>query len=357
MNRHKLKLIICFMVSLILIAGLTERSWGMNVKGAKAVRYLSDYKCADGTVPDGIDKNHDDTSALRAALADGPGIVQIGPGFFRFGNVSIPEKITVAGAGTATIIRSNGEDRIFYQKGVGGWGLKDLMLDGETDKAPFAVPDNRKQGLAVIKSYAFIISNVTACRFEGVAIEFSNTDLKSAAFCNGGTVSGLTVYSNYAGLSFSKRAEYITATQIKSYKNTYGCVINGGNNSIGESHFCENMCGILIEDMENGSHGSINSCLINHNRQYAILAKKVLNGFNIVGCNIFYGTVELMECKGIKISSGSLGCNSLIVKGEFMNQISGNYIVTGLLKQYDINKQTILKDNFTDKEIWIPSAQ
>ena len=347
---------ICKMRSLIILLcllGMMKEGYSVN----KTIRYLSDYKCADGTIPDGMDKKHDDSSALQAALADGPGIVQLGPGYFRFGNITIPEKVTLAGAGPATIIRSNGANIIFSQRGISNWSLKDVMLDGESGKKDFDIPNNGKQALSVIKSYAFAINNVTAHGFEGIAVEFANTDLQSAAFCNGGTVSGLTLYSNYTGVGFSKRAEYITATQIKSYKNLYGCIINGGNNNITASHFCENKCGILIEDMENGSHGILGNCLINHNIQYALLARKVLNGFNIDGCNIFYGAVELTDCKGIKISSGTLGCNSLKIKGKFMNQIAGNYIAVSLLKQCDINKQTMVKDNFTDSEIWVPSVQ
>jgi hypothetical protein len=353
-SSYKDKLIICLTFCLIFSIG---KGYGASFGNAKAVRYLSDYKRVDGTFPDGTNKNHDDTSALKAALAEGPGIVKVGPGFFRFGNVTIPEKVVIVGTGLSTVVRSNGEKIIFCQKNVSEWGLKDLVLDGETEAKPLAVPNNGKQGLVVSKSHAFSLCDIKACRFEGIAVEFSYTDLKSAEFCDGGTVSRLTLCYNYAGLSFSKRAEYITATQIKSYKNTYGCIINGGNNNIGNSHFCSNICGVLIEDMANGSHGSVNSCLINHNYRHAILARKVQNGFNVVGCNIFYGIVELIDCKGIKISSSTLGRIALIVKGNYMNLISGNYIVPGSLKKNNISKQTILKNNFTDKEIWTSSKQ
>lgn len=327
-----------------------------KLTGSEWARNLSAYKCDDGTTPDGTNKNHDDTSALKAALADGPGMVRINPGYYRFGNVTIPAKVIVVGAGPATIIRSNGEKIIFRQNGVGEWGLKDLLLDGESDKPTYETPDNGKQGLTVNKCHAFTINEVIVCKFEGKAVEFSGTDLAAAAFCNGGTISGLTAYGNYAGLAFSRRAEYMTATQVKSYKNVFGCIINGGNNSIGESHFCENDCGILLKDEDNGSHGSVNSCLINHNRRYAICATNVLNGHNFIGCNIFYGAVELSNCKGIKISSGSLGC-PLSVSGEHANQISGNYIVENLLKPCNLGKAVIVKDNFTDKGPWTPPGQ
>src|SRR5437764_64301 len=94
-------------------------------------RLLSSYRNDDGTTPDGADSKRDVTTALRKALADGPGIVRIAGGFYRCGDVQIPENVTLAGAGKGTIIRANGAKSIFRQSGVSDWTLRDLTLDGE----------------------------------------------------------------------------------------------------------------------------------------------------------------------------------------------------------------------------------
>jgi hypothetical protein len=296
---------------------------------APANRNLSDFKCSDGRAPDGSDSAHDDTSALVAALNAGPGVVTIGPGFYRVGNVAIPAKVTVAGAGAGTVFRSNGEKCIFKQSGVGEWALRDVVLDGESKAQAAAVPNNGKQGLFATGCHSFDIRNLTAHHFEGIAVEFAHTDLPAAAFCNGGAICGLAVHDNFTGVAFSERAEYIT----------------GGNITIGDSHFCMNDVGILLTDKANGSHGAVENCLINHNNRFAVLAQNVNNGHNFVGCSIIYSTVKLENCRGIKIASGTLNC-SIIVKGDTANQILGNYVLESEMKTWDISPATQFKDNF-----------
>jgi hypothetical protein len=177
-----------------------------------------------------------------------------------------------------------------------------------------------------------------------------------AAFCDGGTIDHLTLYHNHAGIAFSERAEYITATHIKSYRNVFGCIINGGNITIGESTFCTNETGILLQDKENGSHGAVVNCLINHNMKYAILAKDVYNGHNFVGCSIFDATLKMENCRGIKIASGTIDCSIAIDCNE-TNLISGNFISNGYMKKCNISPSTIVKDNFSIKGAWIPTKQ
>ena len=238
-----------------------------------SVRYLHWFKNADGQTPDGKDNMRDDTVAMTAALSVGPGIVNIAPGYYRIGNVTIPEKVILVGSGESTVIRSNGDKRIFNQSGIGHWAIRDLVLDGQTKfgadpnsdtdmqslygKDGNSIPDNGKTGLFVERCYAFEITNIVAHHFEGKAIELSFSDLRLGGYCNGGTICYLTLYHNNTGIAFSERAEYITATHIKSYRNLFGCIINGGNITIGESAFCANEIGILLQDKDNGSHGAI----------------------------------------------------------------------------------------------------
>lgn len=352
---RNIKILLC--VSFFIVLTPTEKISANNtsIQSSPTSRNLSDYMCTDGKAPDGKDNDRDDTAALVAALKAGPGIVLIGPGYYRFGNVTIPEKVSVIGSGIATIIRSNGEKSTFNQIGVGQWSLKNLALDGERNKQK-ADPNNKKQGIYAEGSFAFNISNITAYNFTGAAVEFAGTNLQAAALCNGGTVSNLTLHDNYVGLAFSKRAEYITAVQIKSYHNDIGCIISGGNNTLTASHFCSNDIGILLDHKDNGSHGAVVNCLINHNEKYAILAKNSKHGYNFVGCNIFYAVVKLTNCEGIKIASSNLYC-SLIVEGNGSNQIIDNYLIQESTKpfKYELSPSTILQNNFDTNGPWNPT--
>ena len=361
-------LLCCYLASACAV-DVMDNSIKQEGMSHSSVRYLHQFKGANGQTPDGKDSMRDDTAAMTAALNAGPCIVNIAPGYYRIGSVTIPEKVILVGSGGSTIIRSNGAKRIFNQSGVGHWAIRDLVLDGQTKfgadpssdigmqslygKDGNSIPDNNQTGLFIEKCYAFEIRNIVAHHFEGKAIEISQSDLSSGAFCNGGTICSLTLYHNNIGIAFSERAEYITATHIKSYRNVIGCIINGGNITIGESTFCTNETGILLQDKENGSHGAIVNCLINHNMKYAIVAKDVRNGHNFVGCSIFDGTLKMENCRGIKIASGTLDCSIAIDCNE-VNQISGNFVSNGYMKICQISPNTIVKDNFNAEGAWIP---
>ena len=56
------------------------------------IRSLSDYCDENGQPPDGLDNEVDDTSAIVKALADGPGVVRIGPGFYCWGRSKFPPR-------------------------------------------------------------------------------------------------------------------------------------------------------------------------------------------------------------------------------------------------------------------------
>ena len=54
-------------------------------------RRLRDYSNADRESCSGMIIERDDTAALQAALNEGPGIVTVDSGDYRWGNVSVPE--------------------------------------------------------------------------------------------------------------------------------------------------------------------------------------------------------------------------------------------------------------------------
>jgi hypothetical protein len=125
-------------------------------------RFLHDYKNDDSSRPDGSDSKRDDSSAMKKALADGPGVVRVGRGSYRLGDIRIPGNVTVQGQGKATIIRSNGAASIFRQVNVAAWALKDLVLDGEAAGEWQKRKDAGTSGLFTERCRSFEVSGVTA---------------------------------------------------------------------------------------------------------------------------------------------------------------------------------------------------
>ncbi len=87
-----LLLIVCLCI-------LTLCHAGAQVPG---VRSRPDYTNDDGSGPDGADDGSDHSSALRKALAEGPGMVMIDAGTYRFSEVTVPAGVTLARTGPGT---------------------------------------------------------------------------------------------------------------------------------------------------------------------------------------------------------------------------------------------------------------
>jgi len=315
-----------------------------------AVRYLGDFKNADGKPPNGLDDTTDDTEALRKALAVGPGIVRVGPGFFRWGEITIPSDVAIVGAGPATVVRSNGAKRIFWQKSVRGWAIRDMTLDGEAKGDWKKREDLGQNGIATEGGWGFEIVGVTLRNFSGAGLQLTWTNLGASGWSAGGNLDRITAHDNYVGIRFDIRSEYMNATNLSAFHNVIGCVIHAGNAKITASNFGGNIDGIVIEDKDNGSHGAISNCLVNHNERYALLVRNAKNGMLIDGCCIFYGKIQIENSQGISITSGILN-TGLVVAGDGANRIAGNYIIPSDFS-IEFSRLTIVENNFTKEGPW-----
>ena len=316
-----------------------------------AMRQLSDYHNDHGLPPNGQDDGADDSAALRLALADGPGIVQLDPGFYRFGEVSIPEGVTLQGAGPATVVCSSGSRCIFLQDGVYRWVIRDLTFDGEADGDWRERRDLGRSGVRVERCKSYEIAGVRFRDFDGPALHIRYNDAcgPGIGWCDGGNLERITAERNYIGVHLDVRGEYGNATQLSCYFNVIGCAIHGGNAKVAAANFCSNLTGLYIEDRDNGSHGSVSNCLINHN-EIGLHCRKAHNGMSIGNCCIFCGELVIEDCTGINLSSGIISCD-VRVSGARTNRIAGNYVIPGKYR-FDISPATLVQDNFTDAGPW-----
>jgi len=296
-----------------------------------------------------------DIASLQSLLDQGPGQVHLGPGEYLCSGLRIPERVMLVGEGSATVLRLGEGEAIIRQEGVGGWALRDLVLAGNADGDWTEREDRGERGIDISGCWGYDISNVTARNFHGAGVRVFWTALFSgqAPFCSGGNLDRITVHGCHAGLLFDTRGEYLNAVAISAYQNVTGVVIYAGNVKLTGSNICSNIDGVYIEDHENGSHGALGNCLINHNSRHALWCRNAKNGMTVQNCGFFYGDITLEDCQGIVISGGELCCN-LFTRGEGVNRFAGNYIIPhpGICERFEFSPGTILEGNFSAEGPW-----
>jgi len=327
----------------IAIAFLSMASAGAQ-DALAPVRNLTDYPNADGSLPDGLDNGVDDTSAVDAALAVGPGVVRIPAGHFRFADVTIPPDVTLIGAGRGTVIHKGDAATIFRQDTGSRWILRDMVLHGGAEGDWKEREDLGHSGVFVKGSTEWEISGLVVRNTSGAGIRMLWV-YSASPWKTNGTVLNVQAVGNYVGIRFDERAEYINASALGCWENVIGCVIHGGNVKITNSNFNSNLTGLLIDDKSNGSHGSITNCLINHNLEYSLVCRNVANGMLIDACCFFDGTMLIEDCVGVSVTSGIISC-PVKVTGDRANRIADNYVIPKG-RVFDVSPSTIVQNNFT----------
>ena len=140
-------------------------------------RSPADYRNPDGRAPDGLASDADDTAALKAALAEGPGVVFVPAGSYRFGDVTVPAGVTLAGSGRGTEVRlARGANSVFRQNGVSDWRLRDMLLDGGADASAWPTrEDLGENGVELRGCTGFELSGLAVHNFSGAGIQIAHT--------------------------------------------------------------------------------------------------------------------------------------------------------------------------------------
>lgn len=338
-----------------LLAGWVLIGGGWELLAAPPEVRLTDFANADGRPPDGKDDKVDDSVALKRALTSGAGLVRMGAGHYRLSGITVPENTLLVGAGPATVIHAIGNEPIFRQVDVAHWAIRDLALDGGATGDWHQRTDQGQAGVLTQGCWAFELSGLVVRNFDGAGLQLLATRLESsaAAFCNGGTIDRIEARGNYLGVRFDRRAEYIHATRLACSQNVLGCAIHAGNVTLSQSNLCSNLDGLLIEDKENGSHGSVVNCLMNHNERYALHCRNVAYGMAMTGNCFYYGQILLENSTGVHLAAGQISC-SVTTTGTGINRLSGNYVIPEQWK-FNLTPQTLVEGNFTAKGLWPPN--
>lgn len=303
-------------------------------------------------LPGTFDPGRDDTPVLQRALNAGAGTVKLGPGVYRVGGLQIPTGVTLAGAGAGTILRSTGVPRVLLAQQAHDFCIRDLVIEGTASGHWHLRDDAGHSGIAVSGCYGYEIVGVTLRHFDGPALNIARTQLVDAAFSNGGRLDRIVARDNYAGIQFDTRGEYVTATHLNCHQNMRGVVVHAGNTSIATSNFCGNVDGMVLTDRENGSHGLVQGCLLNHNERYALCARDVQNGMTFSGCCFYYGAIELRAARGIQIANSQINCH-VTVAGPGTNMLSSNLIIPSEY-HFTFDGPTLIRENYTHRGAWTP---
>ena len=113
-------------------------------------------------------------------------------------------------------------------------------------------------------------------------------------------ISNCRWYFNYIGNYFDYRCEYSQLCNCLWGENYIGTVNCGGNNAYVGCQWNANQIGFKMENSgSNPAHGGCNGCTFNHNYANAIQIDDCVNGWTFEGCQVFYGSVVLNNCKGV----------------------------------------------------------
>ncbi|MDA0659546.1 MAG: hypothetical protein O2931_12480 [Planctomycetota bacterium] len=318
-------------------------------------RWVHQYKNGDGQVPDGENDSEDDTAAFLQALQDGPGVVRVPRGTFYCSEITVPSGVTLMGEGPATILRGPNNKPIVSQKSLDNWQIRDLSFAGNAGGDWHSRQDEKQAAISVFDCRAFSISDVTAVDFNGAAIQLEKTmlTLDDRYPTSRSHLHRITVERSFIGIRFDTRAEYINATHLSCSFNVVGCAIHAGNVQIAASGFNNNVDGMVIEDKQNGSHGCITGCILNHNDRFALHCKNVTNGMAIDGCAFFYGAIKIEKCVGVNLTSGMISCTVDAKDNTLANRVSGNFVIENPPGYtFEFSPQILVEGNFDAKGSW-----
>lgn len=265
----------------------------------------------------------DRTSEIVALLTNNKKCI-LGSGVFYTTGISMPDGSTLIGMGDATVLRKTGFDSYVVKMNKDNT-VSNLCIDGNntvastigthhgilwsgnysTSQDPTTQPQNGK------------LSDLTIKNCDGGGITCNDTGTKRF---NNLIASNIAINNCNTGINIPFYSEYHRFTNVDAFECYYGCINNGGNNCFVNCDFSDSKSiGFVIDnsngDKTNNSHGTCVGCSFNHianNVGLALSLNGVTNGFTFGNCNIFRGSVEIIDSTGIAITDSLFGTSLTI---------------------------------------------
>lgn len=301
------------------------------------------YASSYGVVPGDVDSAK--MTALLTEASTNNKTIRFNDGEYIFSStIKVPSNVSLVGntktvfkpASTSltTLMSMDSSDNVF---------LSHLILDGGLTARP--TTEGTQVGLSMSKVRRVNIENV---EFKGWSKQgfFSGTTSSFGNVADGKfflqlQVTNCRFYFNYCGMYLDYRAEYNQFLNCVWGENYIGTINCGGNNAYVSCQWNANTTGFKMENSgSNPAHGGCNGCTFNHNYSNAIQVDDCVNGWTFEGCQVFYGSIVLNNCKGVVFNGNIWG--SCKFKSTYAGQINQNLIANSY---FLTNSATILAGN------------
>lgn len=309
------------------------------------------------------DPTTDRTADIAAVLAANH-IVKLGSGTYRVRNLDLTDNDTIIGCGNNTVIELDPDASVGYAIKLSWYNrVENVMISGgDTDYHLIEEAGYRygimfegnvtPSGVLTDLPRYCDISNVFIKNFSGAGIECRNSG--TPEFTNLQIVNCRMMW-NHIGIDIARRSEYHNIANCSINDNYIGIVNNGGNNTFTNCNITRNVTGILMDnssgDMYNNSHGAYIGCKINHNGAnndgYAVRMNGMENGMIFSGCNIWYGAIEIVNCRGVIMNNMNCGNQSINVRNSSTLILTGNMYLNPPTVNKDANCTVVFNNCYT----------
>ena len=255
----------------------------------------------------------------------------LGTGIFYTTGINMPDGSSLIGSGDATtLFKDNERSNTNYVVNMNKNNtISNLCIDGNNNNITETIGTHHGilwEGNYSTNSSAAAtwpqngkLSNLTIKNCDGGGITCNNTGTKrfnNIVACN------VAIMNCNTGINIPYYSEYHRFTNFDVFECYYGCINNGGNNCFANCDFSDSKSiGFVIDNPDftieepdnnkkNNSHGTCVGCSFNHianNTGLALSLKGVGNGFTFGNCNIFRGSVEIINSTGVEITDSLFG--------------------------------------------------
>jgi hypothetical protein len=297
-----------------------------------------------GAVGDGVT---DDTAAIVAALAANPNVTIPAGATCKISGITMPANSSIGCKnGRASITLTNTEltaitiatnDVTVYGLNFNGGSVQTYQGGGTSAGAGYGITISGAAGAV----YNVTVKDCDLINFDNTAI---NVGTVEAATSYGKSVnfSNVRAHANRTNWFFGSNAEYCEITNCYGTLGMYGVRLGGGNNKFANSNFTNNYYNSYLENATNPQHGGFYGCSFNHAGLRSLYATGVSLGMEFVGCKFWYGSIEIVNCNGIRICNSQLASSAsvLIVDGTSggINWIHDNMIFGTYTKTFTVPK-------------------
>lgn len=283
---------------------------------------------------------NDRTSEIMAML-NSTGYCHLGEGtFYVSGNIDMPNGSMLCGCGNNTVIKLLESEQPGYCIKMQVYNtLANLRISGSDSS--LSELDLSEEGIRNGILYTTENTNADRCVMENIWIDnFSGSGIKcnntSKTVAKAIYATNIYVTKCWAGVNIEQNSEFHKFTNLCTYRCTYGCINNSGNNVFTACTFHASLVGFYIDGTQpNSGHGTINGCTFCHigsNTGSALLLENIGNGFIVNGSQFWYNSIGITNCSGINFVGCEFGRGisesaGMPIEGATININGGNLIM------------------------------